>query len=122
MSDVNEARILAYYNKPNYQVITTFRGEEAWSNIVQIRYQAGKSRTRVKKAFRNYDKANALLIVYIITQGINRIRVGANYYMNKTDPITTAENYGEGIINMFNELPYEALALPDAPKILKMVL
>jgi hypothetical protein len=119
--DPDEERILGYYNKPNYKVVKTFHGETAWKYILQIRYGA-YSRPRVKKAFEEYTKVDAFLVVYLIMNNNLPEIIGADYYLNKRDITLTPESeQGEGNYNMYERAPYSLLEADDAPRILKKI-
>ena len=58
--------ISAYYNNnPNYKIIFTAFGEEAFNTSVKFRIWPGRGRTMFKRHWKNIDKSNALLIVFI---------------------------------------------------------
>ena len=114
---IEEKHILDYFDKPNYKVLKTFHREEAWNYILQIRYGLS-CRARVKRAFKNYDKTNALLVIFIILKDNKPFQIGSNYYLDKRDKTSTEE----GDVNMFDVLPYELVDVPDAPKIIKKII
>ena len=115
--DSDEQRILGYYDKPGYRIIKTFNGDEAWSNILKIRYQPIFRRS-VNRLFRFQDKVNSFLVIFIVTVDNLPVTIGSHFYLNKSDHTLTPTT-GEGNDNMFDEMPYDSIHLPDSPKVLK---
>ena len=105
-----KARILANYTN----IVATFEGEEAWKNILEIRYQPGASRTRVKRLYRDYTKGGSLLVVFLTGEFQD---IGIHFYLNRLDG--PAEDEGED--NMFQVIERTALEFPRCPKWLKRV-
>jgi hypothetical protein len=118
--DQNEERIKNLYNKPDYTIVETYTGTEAWTHIVEIRYKAGISRTRFKRCFRNVDKSNGFLVIYLISKNNERKKVGADYYIDKRDTTTYPDNGQTN--NMFQLIDYDTLNAHDTPKILRELL
>ena len=108
-----KARILAQYT----HIVATFEGEEAWKNVLEIRYQPGAPRARVKRMFRDFTKSGSLLVIFTI--GEEPQDIGIHFYLNYLDPESTAEDEGED--NMFQTVPYNSLDFAKCPKWLKRV-
>lgn len=118
--DKNEERIKNYYNKPDCTIVQTYTGSEAWTYIVEIRYQEDKSRTRVKRCFRNVDKSNGYLVIYLLTENGERKKIGADYYFDKRDASIHPNNGQTN--NMFQLIDYDTLKARDSPNILRKLL
>jgi hypothetical protein len=106
-----KARILAQYSR----IVATFEGEEAWKNILELRYQPGAPRSRVKRLFRDYTKSESLLVVFLVGEVPD---IGIHFYLNSLDTGTADD---EGDDNMFQTIPYTILDFPRCPKWLKRV-
>jgi len=104
-----KARILAHYTN----VVATFEGEEAWKNVLEIRYQPGVPRARVKRMYHNYTKSGSLLVIFLIGEE----DIGIHFYLNHLDGPADEE----GDDNMFQTVPYTSLDFPRCPKWLKRV-
>lgn len=110
-----KSRILAQYQN----VLATFEGEEAWKNILEIRYQPGVPRARVKRLFRNYTKSGSLLVVFLMGEPpVETQDIGIHFYLNHLDDGTADD---EGDDNMFQVVPYTSLGFPRCAKWLKRV-
>ena len=118
--NLDEERIKNYYNKSDCTIVQTYTGSEAWTYIVEIRYQEDKSRTRVKRCFRNVDKSNGYLVIYLLTENGERKKIGADYYFDKRD--TTIHPTNGQTNNMFQLIDYDTLKERDSPNILRKLL
>jgi len=111
--DEGKARILAQYTN----IMATFEGEEAWKNVLEIRYQPGAPRARVKRLFRDYTKSGSLLVVFLVGGPPETQEIGIHFYLNRLDG--PAEDEGDD--NMFQTIPYNSLDFPKCPRWLKRV-
>jgi len=113
MDDEGKARILAQYTN----VVATFDGEEAWKNVLEIRYQPGAPRARVKRLFRDFTKSGSLLVIFLVGDPQEPQEIGIHFYLNRLDG--PAEDEGDD--NMFQTVPYNSLEFPKCPRWLKRV-
>ena len=105
-----------YYNNPNYKIIFTTLGEEAFNTSVQFRTIPGRGRTMFKRHWKNIDKSNALLIVFIEDN-----RICSHYYHNKFD-FTYNPTTHEGNECMFDCIPINEMNSKNTPSfIIKLV-
>lgn len=118
--DTDELRICAYYDKPYHKILACYRDAEAWSHILQIRYQPGRSRARMKRSWKDVDKSNAYLVICLVNKNSQPEMVYAHYYADKRVAVTP--DTGEGDTNMFSAFFYQDLLVPHTPKILKRLL
>ena len=109
-----KARILANYTN----VVATFDGEEAWKNVLEIRYQPGAPRARVKRMYRDYTKSGSLLVIFLMGDPpVETQDIGIYFYLNRLDG--PADDEGDD--NMFQAVPYTSLEFPRCPMWLKRV-
>ena len=108
-----KARILENYTN----VVATFDGEDAWKNVLEIRYQPGAPRARVKRMYRDYTKSGSLLVIFLMGDPpVETQDIGIHFYLNRLDGPAD-----EGEDNMFQVVPYTSLEFPRCPKWLKRV-
>ena len=110
-----ENRIKSFYDKPDYTIIGTYKGEAAWKRIVEFKYTDGMLRTHFRRPRKNLDKSNAFLVVFIVSDGDERISIGADYYLDKFSEEANPENDEDGD-NIFDAMEYRHLNHPAAPK------
>jgi hypothetical protein len=116
-----EAHILTFFNKPGIKILDTFRGEEAWKHIVQIRYHGPRSRASVKRHYSKIPKDNCFLVIYTKSEGDLVTHICASNFINKYDELFNEEP-DEGDLNMFDKYPIEYVKFPDIPKIITKLL
>jgi len=100
--------ITAYYNNnPNYKIIFTALGDEAFNTSLKFRIYPGRGRTMFKRHWKNIDKSNALLIVFIEFNNEKiPIKICSHYYHNKFD-FTYNPTTDEGNYCMFDNVFFE---------------
>jgi hypothetical protein len=114
--------INAYYNNnPNFKIIFTALGEEAFNTSVKFRTWPGRGRTMFKRHWKNIDKSNALLIVLIEYEENVPIKICSHYYHNKFD-FTYNPTTNEGNECMFDQVLIQEINSKNTPTfIIKIV-
>ena len=116
-----EEHIMSFFEKPGIKILSTFRGEEAWKHIVQIRYHTTRARASVKRHYLKIPKDNCFLVIFIQSEGELVTHICASNFINKYDELFNEEP-DEGDLNMFDKYPIEYAKYADVPKIITTLL
>ena len=98
----------------NYRVLATYRGEEAWTKHLPLRWTQASVRASVQRRFKDDDKSHGLLVIFV-----DSTRIGIHYYCDERIPGFAGTVDGENENAMITEAPYESVYLADAPQLLK---
>ena len=111
--DDDEKRILSHYKDPKFTLLEMYRGEEAWSAILKIRYQPGAVRSAVKRRWKDFSKENAFLAIFLETRNSGQPHaVHSHYFLDKQLRYPSKEE-GEGEQNKFDYIHFDALKKND---------
>ena len=88
-------------------VLKVFSGEEAWTKVLELRYQPGVSRSRVKHWFKKYSKENSLLVIF---HNKAKKTIEYRFYLD-TNNVPNIND--ESDVNMFGGFMIENILSPE---------